>query len=126
MQPNPPRKRPFAQPHRQISPELTESLRMGKVLQSENVSEARELLREIVGTVRLNPDKGHLIAKLERRAARMKAQLAEAAMLPVACSESCSGARFGFRSRAACSTRCLTTVWRPRCSIWQRGRRSFR
>jgi hypothetical protein len=36
---------------------------MGKVLQGENVIEARELLREIVGTVRLDPDTDHLVAK---------------------------------------------------------------
>jgi site-specific DNA recombinase len=39
---------------------------MGKVLQGENLIEARELLREIVGAVRLEPDTDHLIAKFER------------------------------------------------------------
>lgn len=39
---------------------------MAKVLRGENLIEARELLREIVGTVRLQPDADHLIAKFER------------------------------------------------------------
>jgi hypothetical protein len=39
---------------------------MAKVLQGENLIEARELLREIVGAVRLMPDSDHLIAKFER------------------------------------------------------------
>lgn len=38
---------------------------MGKVLQGENLIEARKLLREIVGAVRLEPDTDHLIAKYE-------------------------------------------------------------
>jgi site-specific DNA recombinase len=39
---------------------------MAKVLQGENLIEARELIREIVGTVHLQPDADHLIAKFER------------------------------------------------------------
>jgi len=39
---------------------------MGKVLQGENLIEARELLRELLGTIRLQPDAGHLIAEFER------------------------------------------------------------
>jgi hypothetical protein len=41
-------------------------LHMARVLQGENLIEARELLRDIVGTVRLQPDTDHLIAKFER------------------------------------------------------------
>jgi hypothetical protein len=39
---------------------------MGKVFQGENLIEARELLRQIVGAIRLQPNAGHLIAKFER------------------------------------------------------------
>jgi ADP-ribose pyrophosphatase YjhB (NUDIX family) len=39
---------------------------MAKVLQGENLIDSREQLREIVGTVRLQPDADHLIAKFER------------------------------------------------------------
>ena len=41
-------------------------LHMGRVLQGENLIEARELLREIVGTIHLRPDRHHLIAKFDR------------------------------------------------------------
>jgi site-specific DNA recombinase len=41
-------------------------LHMAKVLQGENLNEARQLLRDIVGTVRLKPDTDHLIATFER------------------------------------------------------------
>jgi hypothetical protein len=39
---------------------------IGRVLRGENLIEARELLREIFGAVRLHPDADHLIAKFER------------------------------------------------------------
>jgi hypothetical protein len=39
---------------------------LAEVLQGENLIEARELLREIIGAVHLHPDTDHLIAKFER------------------------------------------------------------
>jgi len=39
---------------------------MGRILQGEDLIEARELLREIFGSIRLHPDADHLVAKFER------------------------------------------------------------